>query len=145
MELGVELDEIDLPGVKREQRVVISVDALPELELEGRVISISPVPTVKVGIVLYGVKIDFGVPEDSGIRVGMSATADIILDERKGVLLVPNQAIRRDSEGRAIVEVMVDEEIIEERFVITGISDGFQTEIISGLEKGELVADRNTN
>jgi len=141
MELSVELDEIDIPDVKHQQSVIISVDALPELELEGRVISISPLPTVEAGIVQYGVKIGFDVPEGSGIRVGMSATADIILDERKGVLLVPDRAIKRDSEGNPVVYVMVDEDTIEieERPVIIGISDGFRTEIKAGLEEGEII------
>jgi HlyD family secretion protein len=139
MELSVDLDEIDIPDVRLNQRAVIEVDALPDVQLEGRVISISPLPTVEAGVVLYNVKIGFDVPWGSGLKVGMSATADIITDERSSVLLVPDRAIKQDEEGNTIVWVMVDEEV-EVRPIVIGISDGFQTEIIDGLDEGEMVA-----
>jgi RND family efflux transporter MFP subunit len=138
MELGVDLDEIDIPGVALEQRAIISVDALPDIQLEGRVTHISPLPTVEAGVTLYKVKIGFDVPPGSGLRVGMSATADIITSERSGVLLVPNRAIKQDSQGNPVVEVMVGEQI-EQRPVVVGISDGFQTEVIQGLSEEESV------
>lgn len=138
MELGVDLDEIDIPGVALEQRAIISVDALPDVQLEGRVTHISPLPTVEAGVTLYKVKIGFDVPQGSGLRVGMSATADIITSERSGVLLVPNRAIKQDSQGNPVVWVMVGEQI-EQRPVVVGISDGFQTEVIQGLNEGETV------
>ena len=138
MELNVELDEIDIPGVKLGQEAIIELDALPALNLEGRVTTIHPVPTVEADVVFYEVRIDFDAPQGSGLRVGMSAEADIIISERSGVLLVPDRAIKQDSQGNPIVYVMVDEQI-EERPVVIGISDGYQTEIVSGLEEGEIV------
>ena len=68
----------------------------------------------------------------------MSASADIVIDERSNVLLVPSRAITQDSSGSPVVKVMVGEET-QERPVVTGISDGYQTEIISGLSEGEVV------
>jgi macrolide-specific efflux system membrane fusion protein len=138
MELGVDLDEIDIPGVALDQRAIIEVDALPELQLEGRVTHVYPLPTVEAGVVLYKVKIGLDVPQGSGLKVGMSATADIIINERSSVLLVPDRAIRKDSHGNPIVWVMVGEQV-EQRPVVVGISDGFQTEIIQGLNEGETV------
>jgi len=134
----VELDEIDVPDVEMGQRAIIEVDALPDLSLEGEVGAICLVPTLEAGVVLYEVEIDFAVPQDSGLMVGMSAEADIVIDERNGILLVPDRVIKQDSQGSSIVYVMVDEQI-EERSVVTGISDGFYTEIVSGLEEGEMV------
>ena len=98
-------------------------------------------PTIEAGLVIYDVTINFDVAEDSELRVGMSATVDIITDERNNVLLVPNRAITQGSQGNPIVKVMVNEEIkeIEERPVVIGISDGFETEIVSGLDEGETV------
>jgi HlyD family secretion protein len=138
MELSVELDEIDIPDVEMGQRVIIEVDALPDLTLEGEVGAIRPVPILEGGVILYEVEIDFVVPQDSGLRVGMSAEADIIIAERSGVLLVPDRAIQQDRQGDSMVLVMDSEEFVE-RVVVTGISDGFYIEIISGLEEGEMV------
>ena len=137
MELVIELDEIDIPGVETGQRAIISIDALPSLQLEGTVTSIAAVPTVEAGVVLYNARISFDVPEGAKLKVGMSATADTISTERSDVLLVPDRAISY-SEGGPVVYVMVDEQI-EERPVVIGISDGFQTEIKEGLEEGEVV------
>jgi len=141
LELKVQVDEIDVAEVKPGQRAIIEVDALPALLLEGKVSSISLLPTVEAGVIVYDVRIDFDTPEGSGFRVGMSATADIVIAERSNVLLVPDRAIKQDSQGNFIVEVMVNEQI-EERTVVTGISDGYLTEILDGLEEGEEVERR---
>jgi len=138
MELEVEVDEIDIPVVKLGQRVIIEVDALPDVELEGEVTFISPLAREESGLVLYEVKISLAVPEGSGLRAGMSAAADIVIDERSNVLLVPDRAIKQDGQGNPVVEVMVGEQT-QERPVVVGISDGFQTEIVDGLKKGEIV------
>jgi RND family efflux transporter MFP subunit len=138
MELKAEVDEIDIAVVKLGQRAVISVDALPDFLFDGEISSISLIPTVEAGLVAYDVTISFDVPQDSSLRIGMSATVDIIIDERSDALLVPDRAIKQDSRGNPVVQVMVDEQI-QQRQVAVGISDGFQTEIVSGLEEGETV------
>ncbi|MBA7653070.1 Multidrug resistance protein MdtA [subsurface metagenome] len=133
MELEVEVDEIDVAEVKPGQRAIIEVDALPALQLEGEVASISLLSKEIGGLVIYEVTIGFDVPQGYNLKIGMSAIADIILEERSNVLLVPNRAITQD-----VVKVMVDEEI-EERLVVLGISDGFDTEIVGGLNEGDVV------
>ncbi|MFC1914147.1 HlyD family secretion protein [Chloroflexota bacterium] len=88
MELTAHVDELDVVKVKTGQKVMISVDAMPGTILEGRVTFISPVAR-EPGAVLfededeekeYEVKIDFNIPENSPIRSGMSATAEIIVE-----------------------------------------------------------------
>ncbi len=89
MELTARVDELDIAKVKTGQKVIISVDAIAEVKLEGRVTFISPVASEPVGIVLfedddevekYEVTIDFDIPSDLPIRAGMSATAEIIVE-----------------------------------------------------------------
>ncbi|MBA7498718.1 hypothetical protein ES704_01455 [subsurface metagenome] len=138
MELDAEVDEIDIPDVKLGQSVIIEVDALPALQLEGKVISIALLPTTLAGLVVYEVKISLDVPPDSELKIGMSAIADIIIHQRSNVLLVPERAVTQDSQGNPMVRVMVNEQI-EERSVGVGISDGYQTEIVSGLQEGDVV------
>jgi HlyD family secretion protein len=138
MELTAEVDEIDIPLVELGQRAVIGVDALPGVPLEGEVTAVSPLANEESGLVLYEIKVSFEAPEGSGLRAGMSATADIIISGRSGVLLVPDRAIGTDSQGNTVVNVVVGNKV-EERTVVIGISDGYDTEIISGLEEGEIV------
>lgn len=141
MELEVQVDEMDVTEVKPGQRAIIEVDALPARPLEGRVSFISLLPTIEGGVIGYDVKIRFDIAENIGLRVGMSATADIITAERKNVLLVPDRAIKQPSQSNHIVEVMVNGQIVE-RTVVIGISDGFLTEIVAGLQEGEVVVER---
>jgi multidrug efflux pump subunit AcrA (membrane-fusion protein) len=74
---------------------------------------------------------------DEELRDGMSATAEIILDRRENVLLIPNRAIQ-GSPDNPWLEVLVGERT-EKRQVTLGLSDGVNTEVLSGLEEGEDV------
>jgi HlyD family secretion protein len=138
MELSAQVDEMDVVGVKLGQKAAISVDALPDKQLEGVVTLVSSVPIIEAGLVQYKVKIGFDVPPDLDLKIGMSATADIIIHQRENVLLVPERAIERDSQGKPMVWVKLNDRT-EPRSVTIGVSDGFQTEIVSGLSEGEIV------
>jgi len=138
MELRVEVDEIDMPNVELGQSAIINIDALPDLQLMGRVTYISPLSKVESGVVLYDITIGFDVPENSAVRIGMSASADIITEERSNVRLVPSRAVTEDSQGNSVVKVMVGEQI-QERPVETGITNLQQTEIVDGLKDGDVV------
>ncbi|MFC1917053.1 efflux RND transporter periplasmic adaptor subunit [Chloroflexota bacterium] len=138
MELVVELDEIDIPGVKAGQSAIIEIDALPDDIFPGTIAYVNPIPIETGGIVLYNTKIDIKAPSKFTIMVGMSASADIIIEQRENALLIPSRAVYENEEKQKAVMVLVNEQA-QERLVVTGIDDGIQTEIISGLSEGETV------
>ncbi len=138
MELKVQVDEIDIAKIKLDQTAFVSIDALPDVQLEGSVTAISPVPAATGGVVLYDITISLTAPEGTDPRVGMSATADIIIEKRSNVLLVPTQAIKQDRQGNSIV-IVQDGEQLQPRPVVTGLSVGLQTEIVEGLSEGETI------
>ncbi len=78
MELDVSVNELDITNVKLGQKVVISVDALPGKRFESTVTSISSLPDAASSMVSYEVKIIFTVPQNSALKGGMAATADIL-------------------------------------------------------------------
>ena len=82
MELNVEVYELDIPNVALGQKVAISVDALPDERFDGVVTSIGSLPSSATGVVSYEVKIAFDVPQDSALKTGMGATADITVEKR---------------------------------------------------------------
>lgn len=141
MELKVQVDEIDIPGVKPGQRAIVKVDALPETTINGTVSYISLLPKKEAGVTLFDVKITLDAADGIGLRGGMSASADIVTTERSDVLLVPNRVVKQNSQGNSIVEVSASGQI-QERTVVTGISDGFQIEIVNGLKEGEMVVEK---
>jgi RND family efflux transporter MFP subunit len=138
LELVIEVDEIDIPQVKLAQEVTVNVDALPKAVFTGRVTAIYPVPSEVGGVVLYTVRINLDIQGESEIKVGMSASANIVAEKHENVLLVPSRAIGKNEQGQAIVKVKANEQI-QERAVAVGLDDGLKAEIISGLNEGETV------
>ena len=68
----------------------------------------------------------------------MSASADIILNQEKDVLLIPNKSIKQNAQGQTIVKVVINQQV-EERQVKLGLTDGVQTEVIDGLQPGDII------
>jgi len=130
------IDEIDVPKVKPGQEAIIILDALPDKEVKGRITFVSPASTTEVGVVFYKATITLENPDEE-LKDGMSATAEIIIEQHNDVLLIPNRAIQGSWENPH-VEVVTDEQI-EERQISIGLSDGIYTEVLSGLEEGEEV------
>lgn len=82
-------------------------------------------------------------PEDFQLREGLTVTISIIVAESNDVLLVPNSAIT-PQRGQTYVKVVSPDGIIEDRLVITGISDWQYTEIVEGLNEGDKVVAPET-
>jgi RND family efflux transporter MFP subunit len=136
IELRGFIDEIDTAMVQPGQEANILLDALPDEEMNGRVTFISLVSTIRAGVVSYETTITLENPV-AGLRDGMSATAEVVIERRDDVLLIPNRAIRGTLENPKVL-VLVDEQEVE-REITLGLSDGINTEVLSGLEEGEKV------
>jgi multidrug efflux pump subunit AcrA (membrane-fusion protein) len=130
------IDEIDIAVVKVGQEANIILDALPDEEVKGEVAFISPVGTTLAGVVSYDTTITLENPVDD-LRDGMSATAEVIIERRDDVLSIPNRYIRGTLENPMVV-VLVDGQQ-EQKEITLGLSDGINTEVLSGLQEGEEV------
>lgn len=145
MEVNLNLSEMDIPSVQVNQNAIISVDALPGIELEGNVTSVFAIPNIQAGTgaVSYEVKVGFAVPVAAAIKPGMSAAVDITTGEGKNVLLLPSRAIKQDSSGRDYVMLANGQTMVNQP-IVTGLSNGNQTEIVSGLGEGDKVVTEIT-
>jgi RND family efflux transporter MFP subunit len=139
VEMDGVVDEVDIYKVKVGQEAIITVDALPDAEIKGKVTFISPFGTQTAGVVEFPVKISLE-PTEAGLKGGLTATADIIVEKRENVLLVPNRSIK-GSPGNYYVEVVIDEEKVttEKRPVTLGAQSEQLSEVISGLSEGEKI------
>jgi len=135
----ISLNEIDAAKVKVGQEAILTFDALPDLKFKGKIIEISTVGKEEQGVVSYDVKISLE-EENKEIKPGMSVNAEIIVDRKENVLLVPNSAIKSDRMGKYI-EVVKDNKI-EKRYIKTGISNDEFTEVLEGIKEGEIVIIR---
>jgi HlyD family secretion protein len=130
------IDEIDVAMVKVDQVANITLDALPDEALEGKVAFVSPISTIRVGVMYYETTITLENPVAS-LKDGMTANAEVIIERRDDVLLIPNRANWGTLEN-PMVKVYIDGQE-EEREITLGLTDGINTEVLSGLEEGEEV------
>ena len=133
------VDEIDIYQVGVGQEAVIVVDAMPDEEFPGEVTFISPFGTEEAGVVEFAVTIELD-PTEIELKGGLTATADIIVADRKNVLLIPKEAFIETPVG-VFVGVVEDEttEEPERRRVVLGAQDYAFAEVVSGLSEGEKV------
>jgi HlyD family secretion protein len=146
----IKLNEVDLAGVKVGSSAILTFDSLPNLKINGQVIFINPIGEVAQGVVSYKLKISF--KDNPQVKIGMTVNADIVIDSKKDVLVVPNSAIKTMG-NRKYVEIPDEKENLNSResrsvaleyppkmvFIKTGLSDDKNTEILEGLKDGDLI------
>lgn len=137
--MTVLVDEIDVRQVAVGQPVRISVDALPDQEITGKVTEISPTANDISGVIAYEVTV-VPDPSDAPLRAGMSATAIITTAGVDNVVLLPNRYIQLDREtGRAFVYRLVNEQPTLQE-VELGLRNERESQILAGLTDGDQVA-----
>ncbi len=134
----ISLNEVDVTKVKVGNKATITFDAIPDLSITGEVAEIDTVGTVTQGVVTYAVKIVFDT-QDERVKPGMSMSAAIVTDVKQNVLLVPNSAVKQQSDV-SYVEIFAGETQTPSRQnVQTGLSNDTLTEITNGLREGDKV------
>ena len=136
--VSINVDELDILSVKEGQTATVTLDALDGQEFEGTITEVSNEASSGNSSAKYPVTITFEKTED--MLLGMSASATIHVNEAEDAVLIPVDALqekgdstfvytKKDSDGNLSGEVEVE----------TGISNGSQVEITSGLEEGDTV------
>jgi HlyD family secretion protein len=139
------VDEIDVGKLSVGMTARIKVGALPTDVVTGKVARIAPQAQQKEGATLFDVEIELDPGQKITLRAGYSANADVIIREKKDVLVVPERLVSFDDGGKkTTVELPNADPKAEPKKVEikTGISDGLNIEIVSGLKKGDKVVER---
>jgi HlyD family secretion protein len=139
------VDEIDVGKLSVGMIARIKVGALPTDVVTGRVSRIAPQAQQKEGATLFDVEVELDPSNKITLRAGYSANADVIIREKKDVLTIPERLITfADGGKKATVELAgADAKAKPKKSEIkTGISDGLNVEVLSGLKKGQKVVER---
>jgi HlyD family secretion protein len=137
--MTVLVDELDVRQVQVGQTVRLSLDALPDADITGEVIRVSPTASNVGGVVAYEVEI---VPNatDAQLKAGMSATAIITTAQVDNVILVPNRYIQLDREtGQAFVQKMISGTPALQEIELGLRNDRF-SQVVAGLTDSDEVA-----
>jgi len=136
------ISEVDVSKIVQGQKATITLDSISGKTFTGKVLTVDKIGTTTSNVTNYPVIVQFDstAPE---ILPNMAANANIILDTKDQVLLVPNAAIT-SSNGQTTVRVMKNgqEQTVQ---VETGLTSDTQTEIISGVSEGDTVITGTTN
>ena len=137
LEVWAYVDETDIGRVEVGQLATFTVDTYLDTDFDGVVTAIQPAAEIIDNVVNYVTLIEIGVTNGKTLRPEMTTSVNIILEGRDDVLALPNGAVRRDSDG---VFVYVPGPTGPERRVIrTGYRGSDFTEVLEGLEEGEMV------
>ena len=134
------VDESDIGKVYLGQSARITVESFKDRTFTGKVTKISPMGVEKDNVTTFEVRVSIS-NESGKLLATMTANAEILLEERKGVLAIPEAAIIYKKDRTTEVE-MPDPgtETGKRRIaVVTGISNGSKTEIVKGLSEGQQV------
>jgi|GEM_PF-890060 multidrug efflux pump subunit AcrA (membrane-fusion protein) len=137
LSVTVAITEVDIPNIKVNAPATLTFDSLPNKTFAGHVINMDTIGTTTSDVTTYNAEVQLE-DIDSAMRPGMSASASIITNRKDHVLLVPVGAVKTSSNGQATVTVMKNG-IATPTDVTTGLSNDLETEIVSGLNYGDVI------
>ncbi|GEM_PF-1306351 len=152
----IPLNEIDAAGVKIGNKVKVTFDAVPGLSVDGLVEEADLVGTIDQGVVTYNIKISFDA--DERVRAGMSASVDIITNQKENVIVIPASAVKTKGQNRyveifnppldgtkqALLMGVPSPVPPTQKAVQIGLSNDMEVEITDGLAVGDQVVTRTT-
>jgi HlyD family secretion protein len=134
------VDEADIAHVYMNQPARIKVESFRDRIFNGKVTKIAPLGVEKDNVTTFEVRVSIDNPGGE-LKANMTANAEILLDEHKGVLTVPESAVIYDNQRNASVEIPDKTQGEGKRKIAikVGLSNGSVTEILSGLKEGDQV------
>lgn len=139
------VDEIDVGKLSVGMEARIKVGALPTDVVTGKVARIAPQAQQKEGATLFDVEIELDPGQKITLRAGYSANADVIIREKKDVLVIPERLVAFEDGGKkTTVELPAPSPKAEPKKaeIKTGVSDGLNIEVVQGLRKGDKIVER---
>jgi HlyD family secretion protein len=134
------VDEADVGKIAVGLPVRTAIESFPGERFDGAVTRVAPMGRELNNVTTFAVRVSISNPAGK-LRVNMSANAELVLEERKQVLLAPEAALLYDRDRKAAVQLLDAAAKAGWRKVAvkTGISNGQRTEILEGLTEGAQV------
>lgn len=132
------IDETEVGSLVEGMPMRITIGALSDYSAEATLEYISPKATENNGASQFQIKAAITPSDTHTIRAGYSANAEIVLQEVKGALSVPESALEFAADS-IFVYRMSQPQVFERIPVTTGMSDGINIQVLSGLKEGEVV------
>ncbi len=132
----VKVDEYDYSTMKVGNQVSVYIDALG-MEKQGTVSSIDLQATAAAGMSYFNAEVEF--EHDSSVLGGMTVEVKSLKDSTKDALLVSMNALLFDKQNQPYVQYKDEKGNLQIKYVTVGINDGFQAEILEGVNEGDVL------
>ncbi|MBN1789027.1 MAG: efflux RND transporter periplasmic adaptor subunit [Bacteroidales bacterium] len=128
------VDETEVGKLKLGMPLILSIGAIEDEKYDAVLEYIAPKGKEENGAIQFEIKADVKLKDNSFIRAGYSANADIVLDRKDSVMVISESLIKFEKEGdSAYVEIETQPQVFEKRYIKTGLSDGVNIEIKEGV------------
>ncbi len=138
------VDETEVGKIKAGMDLQLTIGAIENDTFHATLMYISPKGVLENGAVQFEIKADVKLKKNQFIRAGYSANADIMLDHKTNVLAVKEAVLLFEGDS-AYVEVETSSQKFVKRFIKTGLSDGINIQVLSGLSKNDKIKIQQLN
>jgi HlyD family secretion protein len=132
------IDELDIASIEVGQEATISLDALPQVRLEGEVEEVDLIPDVTSTTIEYPIRVALTSVGERA-RVGMTVTVNVLVADEQNTLVIPNWALRFDSQNGDIYVNVLENGQVEQRPVQLGLRNESFSQVTDGLQAGEVI------
>ncbi|MGL1889057.1 MAG: efflux RND transporter periplasmic adaptor subunit [Reichenbachiella sp.] len=134
------VDEAEVGKLKTGMPLIISLAAIEDEEFDAKLRFVAPKGTEEGGAVQFKIKADVIIDSDQFIRAGYSANASMVIDKRDSVLSIKEEWVQYDEESQEpYVEIETEEQVFERKEIKLGLSDGINTELLSGITEEDKI------
>lgn len=130
------IDETEVGKIKTGMKLELTIGAIENQSFAAELEYISPKGVEENGAVQFEIKAKVQLDENSFIRAGYSANANIVLERRDSVMVISESLLKFDEEKKdsVYVEIETAPQVFEKRYIKTGLSDGINIEVLEGLK-----------
>jgi multidrug efflux pump subunit AcrA (membrane-fusion protein) len=136
LKMEVSFSESDIGKVRAGQTATVSIDSMEGTELSGEITKVSVLPDESGSVVEYPATILL-TQSAKGVRTGMSASAEVVVEQVKNAVTVPTEAITSAGSGKTVTVEEDGKEVT--KTIKAGLEGDETTEVISGLKAGQTL------
>jgi len=133
------VDETEVGKIKEGMPIELEIGAIEKEKFEAILEYISPKGKEENGAIQFEIKADVQLKEGQFIRAGYSANANIVLERKDSVMVIPEGLLKFDNDSSYVEVQTGEDQVFEKRMVKTGLSDGINIEITEGLKMDDKV------
>lgn len=133
------IDETEVGKISEGMPLILTVGAIDNIKFNAILKHIAPKGVIENGAIQFEIKADVELKQSEFIRAGYSANAAIVLEKTNGEVLAIQERLLTFEGDSIYVEIEIAPQQFEKKYLVTGISDGINIEVISGLSSEDKI------